>query len=848
MYLQTVGAMQSNSAMLAFCIVLLRCAALPVCAEECRLGWYGGQCQYECPHRCASVLGTDDVHCDKLSGSCSSGCHTGWYGDHCNSQCNIHCVNRTCNQQNGHCTQGCRHNREGHFCEKMKVTGVPPSGRSTTTESPAAAPAVIVVPVCIAAVAVTAIIVIVLILRRKGKPQRSLNTRGDDEEGKLLTKENYDLRHASLMGNVDAVRQILSDKSEDINCSGEDGRSPVMCAASEGHGEVLTLLVKEGADLSLVDSKRENVLHVACLGGHEDIVKYLLTLNTVNIHSKGSYGRTPLMKAAEKGHREVFDLLIENGGDVSSLDDIYNNILHVACIGGYVKMVKHILSLGVVGVNSKGQYGRTPAMMAASCRHKNVVEVLKNEGADLSLVDNDGNNILHMACIGGHPEVLKFVLSLNIVDINSKGQHQQTPVRMVDIRKHRPVFDLLVSKGADLSQVDDKGENILHVACLEGHLDLVKDIVTNDRVDVNSRGRYGRTPVMKAAEKGHMDVLNLLISKGGDVTLTDDNDNNILHVACIGGHVEMVELVISQGMVDINNLGQYGMTPAMMAAGCQYIEVLKFLVEKEADLSLTDNDSNNILHLACIGGHLEVVKFVLSLNIVDIHTKGQHQQTPIRMVDIRKHRPVFDLLVSKGADLSQVDDKGENILHVACLEGHLDLVKDIVTNDRVDVNSRGRYGRTPVMKAAEKGHMDVLNLLISKGGDVTLTDENDNNILHVACIGGHVEMVKHIVAAKVADIDSRGQYGRTPVLMAAGAGHMVVVETLVRDGADMNLRDDDGNNILHVASYGGHLNIVKHVISLKIVDIAEENMHELTALKISEELKDKALYRFLLTQ
>ncbi|XP_071086040.1 serine/threonine-protein phosphatase 6 regulatory ankyrin repeat subunit C-like [Haliotis cracherodii] len=807
---------QTRSAMLTLCIVLLR-FVLPVCGEECRQGSYGGRCEHLCPERCASLANVN--HCDKHSGSCSLGCMAGWYGDQCNSQCSTHCVNRTCSQQEGHCTQGCPLNRKGHFCQtlKVKVPEAPSTGSSTTTESPSPGQAVIAIPVCIIVVAGVIITVIILILRKR-RSKRFTHSRMPPEEGMHLIGGNTNLHYASLVGDVDIIKQILSDNSEDVNSRGEDGRTPVMCAASKGHGHVVNLLVDKGADLSLVDNKGENILHVACLGGYMDVVKYLLLQNIVDIKSRGCYGRTPLMKTAEKGHREVLDFLVIKGGNLSSVDDEGNNILHVACIGGHVEMVKHVLSLGIVGINSRGQYGRTPAMMAACCRHKDVVEFLMKRRADVSLVDDDGNTILHVACIGGDLEVVKFVLSLNAVDLNCKGHHQRTPVRMVDFWKHRNVFDFLVSKGADLSQVDDKGENILHVACLEGHLDLVKDSVTNHRVDINSRGRYGRTPVMKAAEKGHKEVLDLLKSNGCDVNLKDDNGNNILHVACIGGHVEIVKFVLSQGLVGINSRGQYGRTPAMMAAGGQHIEVVEVLFDTGADLSLTDNDSNNILHVACFGGRVDVVTYVLSLNVVDINSKGQLQRTPVRMVDVRKHRLVFDLLVSKGADLSQVDGRGENILHVTCLDGHLDLVKDIVTNHRVDINSRGRYGRTPVLKAAEKGHKEVFDLLKSNGGDVAVKDDNGNNILHVACIGGHVEMVKNVVSHKMADINSRGQYGRTPVMMAAGAGHREVLEFLESQGADLLQVDFDNNNILQVACYGGHVEMVKYVLSQNIVN------------------------------
>ncbi|XP_071111739.1 ankyrin repeat domain-containing protein 50-like [Haliotis cracherodii] len=229
-----------------------------------------------------------------------------------------------------------------------------------------------------------------------------------------------------------------------------------------------------------------------------------------------------------------------------------------------------------VDINSRGKYRRTPLMEAAEKGHRQAFDLLVRKGADVSLVDDVGNNILHMACLGGHVDIVKYVLSQKVADINSRGQYRRTPVMMAAEKGHRQVFDLLVREGADVSLVDDNGSNILHVACLGGHVDIVKYVLSQKVADMNGRGQYGRTPLMVAAEKGHRQVFDLLVTQGADLSLVDDDRNNILHVACLGGHVDMEKYVLSQKVADMN--GRYGRTPLMVAVVKGHRQVFDLLL------------------------------------------------------------------------------------------------------------------------------------------------------------------------------------------------------------------------------------------------------------------------------
>ncbi|XP_071078455.1 inversin-like isoform X2 [Haliotis cracherodii] len=189
-------------------------------------------------------------------------------------------------------------------------------------------------------------------------------------------------------------------------------------------------------------------LHYASLAGDLEEVKRLLSTPGVDVNSRGEWSMTPVMEAARRGHRDVVELLVSEGADVSLVDEDGDNILHLACMRGDVETVKYVLSLHVVDINSRGRGSRTPVMRAAYWGHRDVVELLVSEGADVSLVDVVGNNILHLACWGGDVETVKYVLSLHVVDIDARNKWGQTAADWARLWGRQPVVELLKSRGA----------------------------------------------------------------------------------------------------------------------------------------------------------------------------------------------------------------------------------------------------------------------------------------------------------------------------------------------------------------------------------------------------------------
>ncbi|XP_071115623.1 ankyrin-1-like [Haliotis cracherodii] len=455
-----------------------------------------------------------------------------------------------------------------------------------------------------------------------------------------------ELHIASETGNLSKVKLILSQGRPDIKCKEWIGWTPVMLAAGNGHREVVELLVSKGSSMSLVNKRGDNILHCACRGGEVEMVKYILSHDMEDINSRGCKKRTPVMAAALHGHKEVVELLVVEGADVSLVSERGANILHLASQGGDVEVVKYILSQDMVGINSRGWMKRTPVMVAALHGHKEVVELLVSEGADVSLVNIVGNNILHTACRAGDVEVVKYVLSQDMVRINSRGWKKRTPVMVAALHGHKEVVELLVGEGADVSLVSERSENILHLASRGGHVEVVKYVLSQDKVGINCKEWIGWTPVMLAAGNGHREVVELLVSKGYSMSLVNKRGDSILHCACRGGEVEMVKYILSHDMEDMNSRGWKKMTPVMAAAENRHKEVVELLVSEGTVFSILSYGRDSVLHTACRGGDVEVVKYVLSQDMVGINSRGWKKRTPVMAAALHGHIEVIPTAVT----------------------------------------------------------------------------------------------------------------------------------------------------------------------------------------------------------
>ena len=352
---------------------------------------------------------------------------------------------------------------------------------------------------------------------------------------------------------------------------------------------------------------------------------------------------------------------------------------------------------------------------------------------------------------------------------------------------HEAVVKQLLERGVDPDFKDIDGRTPLSWAAEKGHKEVVKLLLAKDGVDPDSKDSKNQTPLSWAAEKGHKEVVELLLAKDGvDPDSKDSKNRTPLLWAAWNGHKEVVELLLAKDGVDPDSRDDgFGRTPLSWAAEWGHKEVVELLLAKDGvDPDSKDSNSRTPLSWAARNGYKEVVELLLAKDGVDPDSKDSNNRTPLSWAAENGYKEVVEMLLAKdGVDPDSIDDRfGRTPLSWAARNGYKEVVELLLAKDGVDPDSRDdRFGRTPLSWAARNGRKEVVELLLAKDG--VDPDSRDDRLgrtpLSWAAEKGHKEVVELLLAKDGVDPDSRDDgFSRTPLSWAEQYGHEEIVKLL----------------------------------------------------------------------
>ncbi len=154
-------------------------------------------------------------------------------------------------------------------------------------------------------------------------------------------------------------------------------------------------------------------------------------------------------------------------------------------------------------------------------------------------------------------------------------------------------------------------EQSLRDAALNGQFEVIENLL-KENINVNSADPDGRTALMLASFNGYSGIVALLINKGAVVDLADGFGRTALHYASTGPFVPTVEFLLKKGANPNVVDSEEHFTPIMFAAAEGHIDVVRMLLEYNADPSLKDIDGDTAETFARQNGHTEVADLLKS--------------------------------------------------------------------------------------------------------------------------------------------------------------------------------------------------------------------------------------------
>ena len=300
---------------------------------------------------------------------------------------------------------------------------------------------------------------------------------------------------------------------------------------------------------------------------------------------------------------------------------------------------------------------------------------------------------------------------------------------------------------ADLWHTNERGERPshpsgtpLHYAAICGFHTMVNYLVVEHASNINARGVYKEsTPLHLASDKGHSEVVRVLLEHGADVEAQNEDKLTPLHRASRSGRGQVVRVLLEQG-ADAAAFDRNRMTPLHWASFGGYVEVTRTLLERSKDVAARDKNGWTPLHWAAFEGRVEVVRILLKRG-VDATVRDKAGRTPLHRSSSEGHIQVTRVLLEQGVDTTAQDMDGRTVLHRASIGGHVKIVRFLLDHG-VDMAVRDKKGRTPLHHASLEGHLEITRVLLEHGSDTTIEDQNDCTPMELARRNRHFRVVQ----------------------------------------------------------------------------------------------------------
>ena len=552
-------------------------------------------------------------------------------------------------------------------------------------------------------------------------------------------------------------------------------------------------------------------------------------------------GAMLLFSAYHNNNKEMFEFLLKHGANVNTTNKYDNNILHDIAQSSQIDSFG-FLEIGLKyatkeDINKKNNDGNTLLGLAFKAKNLESFQLLLKHGADTSIINSNGENILHLTV--KHPEFLKIAVEYSSKEtINTKDNnlcHQEeyrgnTPLKLAFKAKNEESFKCLlknsadvncstgdanilleasyesfswlVENGVDVNFTNEKGQNILHLKAMYGNRNK-EALKYATKETINGKDQDGNTALMCIFKQAKtVKKINDLLKCGADISITNNNGENIFHLIAHYSKYysnlletwEYFDLIVKGDINQntkqaVNQVDKTGNTPLMIAINKKDKELFKKLIENGADI--INQNGHHVFDLITNISWFNIVKD-------NCFKESKMVETELMFTLDKGNEHEFEKLIENGADVSATNSFGQNIFHLIATDGNKAFFEIAANSKKANIatlNKQDVCGNTPLMIASKSGHKKLLGSMLTKKSlfDLGVTNKQGQNILHLEVSDVHSKYLKEVITKET--INKQDNNGDTPLMFVSNSQDF---EILLKNGADVTITNKQGQNIFHL--------------------------------------------------
>ena len=428
--------------------------------------------------------------------------------------------------------------------------------------------------------------------------------------------------------------------------------------------------------------------------GDRDAVRAALA-RKADVNAPQIDGTTALHWAIERDDMEMTDLLLRAGASVTARTREGVTPLQLAAINGSAAMIDRLLKAGADPNTTLTAMGDTALMMAARTGRTDAIRVLVEAGGNVNAAEKwGGTTALMWAVSEGHAAAARQLIDAG-ADVNARSNYVAaangrgfegrtplvnagdakpaefasgwlTPLMLAARDGETEIARILVAAGADVNHVGGDGKTALALAIFNGNYEVASFLV-DSKADVNKADAQRFTPLFYAVDRRNMET-----APNFPWMVTADPMPLVRKLLDAGANPNAIVNNTPRARMREGSPRIVFATALMRAAFAADLELVKLLLERGADPKILSRDNETMLSAAA------------GLGFIHGYHRGRSEDERLEVVK---------MFVELGNDVNWADD----------------------------------YGITPLMAAANIGHVKVIQYLVDKGADLSAHDLGKKN-------------------------------------------------------------------------------------------------------------------------